>query len=345
MSSLRFPSAVFTTVSVFLSMLSSHATAADLTVSVNGGIWEEAYRQCIVQPFEKQTGKTVALVLGNSAQILNQLAASPGHPPVDVLNDAANWGFEAAKRGLVQKIDPAKLPHLKEIAPRFVEAAQGDGIFFGYGAMGLAYDKTRVKSPPKNWQEFVQGTLRGDWTASIPSINYGSSAITSVWLFAHLYAQDLNDIKPALEQIKKMKDSGHLIFWNNVNEFLSQLKSGEVDIGMYWDGRAWAFHDQGNPNVLYYNPKPGAPIASNFIQIAKGANPLAWQFVDFTLQAGPQSCWGSRLQYAMSNVNVKYTGSAAQHISPLDQVLIPPYERIGALSAKWADQWNRTVGQ
>ena len=334
------------TASAALLLQTPSAFAADLTVSVNGGIWQESYQRCIADAFEKETGKTADLVLGSPAQLLNQLAASPGQPPVDVLNIAANWGFSAAERGLVDKIDPEKLPHLDEIAPQFVEAAQGDGIFFGYGAMGLAFDKTRVETPPKTWDEFVEGTIRGDWVASMPSINYGSSAITSVWLFAHLYADDnLDDITPALEKIKEMKDSGNLIFWNNVNEFLSQIKSGDVDIGMYWDGRSWAFHDEGNPNIDYINPKPGAPIASNFIQKTKGSPDLAWKLIDISLQSGPQGCWGSDLQYAMSNVNVKYADQVAKRISPIDEILIPPYAEINNHSAQWTDQWNRMIGQ
>lgn len=169
---------------------------------------------------------------------------------------------------------------------------------------------------------------------------------TSVWLFAHLYADDnLDDITPALEKIKEMKDSGNLIFWNNVNEFLSQIKSGDVDIGMYWDGRSWAFHDEGNPNIDYINPKPGAPIASNFIQKTKGSPDLAWKLIDISLQSGPQGCWGSDLQYAMSNVNVKYTDQVAKRISPIDEILIPPYAEINNHSAQWTDQWNRMIGQ
>jgi len=36
-------------------------------------------------PFQKQTGKTVDVVLGAPLQWLNQIAANPKHPPLDVI--------------------------------------------------------------------------------------------------------------------------------------------------------------------------------------------------------------------------------------------------------------------
>jgi putative spermidine/putrescine transport system substrate-binding protein len=51
------------------------ARAADLSVGTFGGVWEESLRKCISAPFEKQTGKTVDVVIGSPIQWLNQIAA------------------------------------------------------------------------------------------------------------------------------------------------------------------------------------------------------------------------------------------------------------------------------
>jgi putative spermidine/putrescine transport system substrate-binding protein len=68
-----------------LATASGTARAADLTVGAFGGVWEDSLRKCIITPFEKQTGKTVDVVLGSPIQWLNQIAASPGKPPLDHL--------------------------------------------------------------------------------------------------------------------------------------------------------------------------------------------------------------------------------------------------------------------
>src|SRR4030088_2044201 len=61
------------------------ASAADLTVGAFGGIWEQSLRKCVVEPFQKRTGKTVDVVLGAPVQCLTQFPASPKKPPLDVI--------------------------------------------------------------------------------------------------------------------------------------------------------------------------------------------------------------------------------------------------------------------
>ncbi|KCB26134.1 extracellular solute-binding protein [Bordetella hinzii] len=324
--------------------LGNSAQAADLTVTAFGGIWEQNYRKCVIEPFEKQTGKKVDVVLGTPAQWLNQIAANPQKPPIDVVTNTTDTGYEAIRRGLVDAFSDKDVANLADVAPQFKDVTKGHGALYGYGAMGLAYSQKRVKQPPKSWDEFVEGTIRGDWTAAMPGISYPSTTITALWLFVHLYAKDdLDNIAPALQKIKAMHDSGHLIFWNDVNEFLSLMKTGQIDIGMYWDGRAWAFHDEGNPDVLYYNPQPGAPISSSFIQKVKNGSPLAYQFINTVLSPQAQGCWGSAMRYAMSNTKTQYAEAVKDQITPTSQILIAPYEEIGKRAGTWVEQWNKTV--
>ncbi|TCR03065.1 hypothetical protein EDF70_103493 [Neorhizobium sp. JUb45] len=81
------------------------------------------------------------------------------------------------------------------------------------------------------------------------------------------------------------------------------------------------------------------------IQKARETPDLAWDLIDMALQPGPQSCWGSDLQNAMANVNVKYRDGVEKRITPLSEALVPPYAQISELSDKRTDQWNRIVGQ
>jgi len=327
-----------------LAMGSGLARAADLTVTAFGGIWEQNYRKCVIEPFEQRTGKKVDVVLGTPAQWLNQIAANPGKPPIDVVTNTTDVGYEAIRRGLVDAFTAEQVPNLADVAPQFKDVTKGHGALYGYGAMGLAYDSKRVKNPPKTWDEFVQGTLRGDWVAAMPGISYPSTTITGLWLFVHLYANDdLDNIGPALQKIKAMRDSGNLLFWNDVNEFLSLIKTRQVDIGMYWDGRTWAFHDEGNPDVRYYNPQPGAPISSSFIQKVKNGSPLAYDFINTVLSPQAQGCWGSAMRYAMSNTKAEYTPEVKDQITPTSQILVAPYEQIGQKAGAWIEQWNKTI--
>jgi putative spermidine/putrescine transport system substrate-binding protein len=322
----------------------SAAQAADLVAAAYGGIWEKAFRTCYVSEFEKKTGKTVEVVLGTPTQWANQISASPGKPPIDVIVNTVDGAFDAIKRGIVDKFDPAKLPHLSEIDPKFVEVAKGYGSIVNYGAMGLAYNTNTVKTPPADWKDFVERTKKGEWRAAIPHISYVSTHLTTLWMFNNLYGGTLDNIQPGIDAINALKASGNIVFWKDPNEFLNLIKSGEIDIGMYWDGRTWAFADEGNPEISYLNPKPGSVLNPTLVQKVKGSPDLAWDFIDVILSARPQACFGNMVQYGMSNTKVTFSPKVEPRISKMSEILWPPFEEVPGRLGIWVERWNKEIG-
>ena len=127
-----------------LAVSAGQAAAADLTVGAFGGVWEQSLRKCVIAPFEKLTGKTVDVVLGAPTQWLNQIAASPGKPPLDILYNPTETSYEAINRGLIDKFTPADVPNSAEVVPRFAEMTGGYGAVHNYGAMGIIYNSATV---------------------------------------------------------------------------------------------------------------------------------------------------------------------------------------------------------
>jgi len=318
------------------------AHAADLVIAAYGGIWEETLRQCAIAAFEKKTGKKVDVVLGSPSQWLNQVAASPAKPPIDIMYMPPDNALDSAKRGLSEKLDPAKLPHLKEIPARFVDSVDGYGAAMNYGAMGAVYNTKTVPNPPKTWKEFVEGTVAGKWKGAVPSINYVGGVYT-LWMYAHLYGGSPSNIAPGLAQIKRMMASGNLKLWVDPNQLLNDLKSGEVDISMYWDGRAWAFIDT-NPEFNYYTP-PDSAVLPNYVQKVKNSPDLAWQYLDIAMSAEPQACFANKIRYGVTNKNVVYDPKVKPKITDLNLVLLPPARELQQYQAQWVEQWNKEIGR
>ena len=332
---------------VVAAVLAPAVHAADLTVGAFGGIWEQSLRKCIIDPFTKQTGKTVDVVLGSPTQWLNQIAASPGKPPLDIVYNPTETAYEAIDRGLVQKFMPETVPNAQEVLPRFQQMTDGGwGSMHNYGAMGIIYNTETVKDPPKTFKDFVAGTIAGKWKASIPSVNYPSGGLTvSVWSFAKLYGGDVNNIAPGLDMVKKMQMSGNLSFWTDPNSVLNGLKSGDFDMAMYWDGRAYAFIDDGNKDFKYYSPEPGVVVAFTWIQVVKNAAPAAMQFANFALAAAQQSCFGSAVRYGVANKDAVIAPAVAHEITPADALIIPPYKEIVPKQGAWIEAWNKQIGR
>lgn len=322
------------------------ASAADLTVGAFGGIWEKSLKECAIAPFEKATGKTVEVVLGAPIQWMNQIAASPNQPPLDVIFMPSDNAYEVVKRGLAEKLTPEKVPNLSQLTPYFAEIGDGYGVVHNYGAMGIIYNKETVTEPPASWQEFIDGTLNGKWVAAMPSINYPGALSVNIWNFSQLRGGGVDNIEPGIAVIKDMQKSGNLEFWSDPNQVLNGLKSGEFDIAMYWDGRAWAFIDDGNKEKFgYLNPKPGSVAAMTWIQMVKNANPLAWEFVNSTLSKEVQGCFGSSIRYGVGNASAEFKPEVKDQITKFDQLAFPPFAEINPLQSEWIETWNKEIGR
>jgi len=321
------------------------ANAADLTVTAYGGSWEQAYQKCFVKPFEKQTGKSVDVILGSPMQWINQVGANPTHPPIDVMVGLVDSGEIAQQRGLVDTISDAQIPNLKEIKPKMLALGKGYGFPIAFGDFGLMYSKKAVPNPPKTWKEFVDGTVSGKWHAELPGISYVGTAQGLIGLFAQIYGGSLDNVQPGLDQIKRMKDSGNVTFYSEANSPLLALKSGDADIAMYFDGRAWAEHDASNPDIAYLNPQPGAVAFPTMVQKVKNGSPLAYQFMNVLASSEGQSCFANILQYSASNSQVKYSASVAPRIAKDDDSMWLSFDTVSKKTPAWIELWNKQIGR
>ncbi|MCC7280821.1 MAG: extracellular solute-binding protein [Acetobacteraceae bacterium] len=320
------------------------ALAADLTVAAFGGAWEKALRECYAQPFERASGKSVAISVGNPDQWLNQIAASPQRPPLDVVVLGLDALPGAMARNLLDPLDAANLPNMAQFGEAFVSAGRGYAAIMNYGGMGVLYNRSAVRTPPATWKEFVEGTIAGKWRAAIAGVNYPYSPLTTIWLLAHVYGGSIDNVDVAFQKIKEMRRSGNLVFWSDNNQVLNQLQSGEIDIASYWDGRAWAFIDAGHSDYGFAIPAPGAPVSPSAMAKVRNGSPLAWQFLNTAMSAEAQSCFGNTIQYGVANRNAVFRPDVKPHITPPDQLLWAPFDEIARHTPAWVERWNKEIG-
>ncbi|GAA5234998.1 extracellular solute-binding protein [Verticiella sediminum] len=324
--------------------LAPAAQAADVVVASHGGVWERATQECFVKPYQEKTGKSAQVVLGTPAQWVNQIVANPAKPPIDLLLASPDGVIDAMNRGIVDALDPERLPVMKEMNPQLKSLERGYAAVVGFSSMGLAYNTETVKSPPKTWAEFVERTANGEWNAAIPSMRQASTPSVVLWMMAHTFGGGADNIEPAFETIAKMRSGGSMRVWNDMNEFLTLLKMQEIDIGMYWEGRAWAFHDEGNPEIAFVKPEPGVAIHTTLVQKVKNGSEAAWEFLnDYMLSAEGQSCFGNMVQYGVGNANVEYKPEIAGRITRMDEIVTPPYDEIAPHVREWVERWNKEV--
>ncbi len=321
------------------------AAAADLTVTAYGGSWEQAYRTCFVQPFEKATGKKVDVILGSPTQWINQIAANPQKPPIDVMVGAVDSGKLARERGLVEAISAKEVPNYAQLLPRLVEFGGGYGFPVTYGNFGLMYNTSEVKDPPKSWQEFVDGVVAGKWRAGIPGIAYSGTTQGLIGLFATVFGGSLDNAQVAIDQVKRMRDSGNVVFYSEPNSPLVSLRNGDIDMAMYFDGRAWAEHDAGTSIIGYINPTPGSVAWPNMAQKVKNGSPLGWDSLNTLASAEGQTCFANAMQYAASNTQVSYSDKVKPRVATEGGSLWISFDDVAKNSASWIELWNKQIGR
>lgn len=309
-----------------------------------GGIWEESLRKCTIEPFEAKTGKKVAIQLGGSAQWLNQISATPGNPPIDVLLISSDAAFDAIHRGLVEHLTVDKVPALAESLPKFREFTGDNGAVHNFGAMGVLYNKDTVPEPPKTWVELIDGTIDGKWTLAVPGVNNGISAmLTTVWFWSSQMGGGLDNVDSAFEKLKAMKQSGNMIVWNSSSDVLPLMGSGEADIAVYWDGRAWAFVRDGNENFNFYGPEPGVVPAMTWAQKVKNGKELGYEFIDFLLGEKQQACFAANILYGVGNMNAKVPADLARFMPNHEGLVVPPFDGASTRLASWIERWNKEI--
>jgi putative spermidine/putrescine transport system substrate-binding protein len=328
---------------VALAAFSNTADARDLVVASNGGIWEAATRKCFVEPYEKKTGKTAAVVLGTPAQWSNQITANPADPQIDVVLNSVDEVPETIKRGIVEPVTVDKVPAIADMDPKTASLASGYGAVMTYSALGIAYNSETVEKPPTSWKEFVDGTIRGDWQVAIPGMRQGATSSAVLWMLANVYGGGVDNIEPGFDAIKLMKESGNLRIWNDMNEFLSLIKTGEIDIGMYWEGRTWAFHDAGNPEIMFVRPAPGVVVNNAIIQKVKNSLDEGWDYLNIVLSKEGQECWVSQMQYGSANLKTTVPENLSSRIAKSEEIIVPPYAEIGKHNREWVERWNMEI--
>ena len=86
------------------------AQGNELVVAVFGGTFEKAWRANVIQTFEKEHNARVRVVTGLSAENFAKLRAQKDNPQIDVVTFDAPFALVAAREGLLETLDPQKIP-------------------------------------------------------------------------------------------------------------------------------------------------------------------------------------------------------------------------------------------
>ncbi len=293
--------------------------------------WDYITRETIDQ-FRAATGDDLfARGIGANDEIFTFLRAAPGRYSVVSPHQGLIRGLLDV--GLLQPIDPAKLPHLAEVEPRFdgdrwfAIDGQRYGVPLVYGSSPLVTSAKTLPTPPAAWEELRSKAYRGKlgmmddglghlfhWSAAL---GYPDPSVLSL--------EDLAEVTAALVALKRDQVR---IFTTSVGELAAGLASGELLAATTgWAGMP-LLPEAAEGELGLSHPAPRDYGFVHALCIPAGAPDVdgAHRVIDFLLRADQQAALAARVKRGVVNLGAL----------PLLDAMVAPYVGYPDLDATLA---------
>ncbi|WP_217429577.1 ABC transporter substrate-binding protein [Sphingomonas bacterium] len=315
-----------------------------LTISVYG-FSQDDYSTILYKPFEAQCGCKVIVEVGNSSERLAKLDANRAHPVIDIAVLATSDALEAARSGLLAKIDASKLanyPKLYDIA----KDPNRDGMAVGYTIYSTSIVYRADKVAITSWGDLLSNELSG--YVALPSV-YTNQGPQTFYMIGRAMGSSRSDLQVPIDAVGARKDAV-ATFYVRASQ-LAQL-FGQEEIWAAPVGRfAWASLKKSRLPLRWATPKEGQIGSMNVMVLVKGSKhaDLARRFIDFWLSTEVQTKLAQRLIDSPANKDVRVPPEIADNLTYgpdmirqlrfMDSVVVVNNKRL------WLAKANRVIGQ
>jgi len=237
-----------------------------------------------VAPFEKATGCTTTVKIGNTSDEMVQLMETGDY---DGVSASGNASLRLIAAGDVAAVNTKLLTNYPDVAPflkmRDYNSKDGKmyGMPHGWGANLLMYNADVVNPAPDSWSSVYDTsspysgkiTAYDDWTVIADAALYLKSSDPSLGI-KDPYALDQKQFDAAVALLKKQKP---LVgeYWADYLKYEQASRDGSLVLGSSWQviANAVAAGDNSNPavNVKTVLPKEGATAWSDTWMISSKA--------------------------------------------------------------------------
>jgi len=262
--------------------------------------WADYFAPDTVSAFEKEFNCKITLDYIESSETL-RAKLQGGRSGYDVVfpSDEVMPGFIAA--GLLEKIDPAKVPNLKNLAARFrglpYDAKNEYSIPYMWGTTGIAYNIKQVSPPPDSWAALWDPKYAGRATLLDDALE---AFAASMWL------EGADPGRPTADAIEKAKQrllkARPLAYDSSPKQ---RLIKGEAWLSQCFNGDALQAADaaERSADIGYVIPKEGGTQWIDNMAIAKGApnSDLAHKFLDYLLRPEVSAAISNEVFFANPN--------------------------------------------
>jgi putative spermidine/putrescine transport system substrate-binding protein len=330
-------------------LASGVALAQDNTLVINsfGGAYEEAHRQCIITPFEQETGAKVSITTAYSADAFAQLRAQKEAPQYDVIHFSGGQEIVGAAEGLLAPIDAAKVANMGDLYD-FAKANidKGEGPAYSIAAIGLLYNSERSPKVPVSWKDLTDPAFSEHLVITDISNGYG---MLGFLMLNRVLGGDLANIQPGLDAVAGLLEAGAIVV-SKSPEIQQEFAQNDAWLAAYASDYAYTLRKAGLP-ATFVQGAEGTP--ASFITVNLVANrpnqELALKFIDMTISKSAQECFANALRYSPTNAKAELAPEVAADTAYGEAgvkglIRFDP-GTIEANRASWVEQWNKTIAR
>jgi spermidine/putrescine transport system substrate-binding protein len=306
--------------------------------------WTDYIADDTIPNFQKETGIKVTYDnYSSNDELFAKLSAGSTGYDIIVPTDATLVKMKHAN--LVEPLDLSLIPNVKNLDPRFRNAAYDPGnaysIPWQWGTTGIGFDKTKVDGKVTDWDAFNLPSVKGK--SSYLDEARDAFAMALFALHKDPNTSDDGDLDAAKDYLIELKKKVKQI----TSDYQDPLKSGELLMAQAYSGDVFTIQGD-NANVEYVIPTSGAFSWVDSMAIPKGAGhpKNAEAFMNYILEP--------KVGAALTNfVNYGSPNKAAEpfiHKDILDNPLIYPpadvlaklpfQKDIGDDELKYSDRWT-----
>jgi spermidine/putrescine transport system substrate-binding protein len=271
---------------VGISLLSKNSPSwAEEEKKLNFYNWDTYIGEETLPNFTEQTGIDVNMSLfATNDELFAKLRA--GNPGYDVIVPGSEFVERMIKAELLEPLDHAKIPNIKNISPEFMTDAPFDpgrkySLPYTWLVIGIGYRKSKVDGVPDSWKWLFDSDK---YAGKITVMSDASELFRNCfkYLGGSINSDSLELLKKAEEMLTKQKPNIKVFHEDNGQDL---LLSGEVDLAMEYNGDIAQIMTE-DDDIDFVVPKEGAMKQQDTLAIPKGApHPEnALKFINFIFE-------------------------------------------------------------
>jgi spermidine/putrescine-binding protein len=276
--------------------------------TLNVLVWTDYLVPELVEEFEKETGaRVVESNFENNEELAAKLRA--GRSGFDLVCPTDYAVASLVKDGLLAGIDPARVPNLVHLSPRFRDPPYDRGnrhsVPYQWGVTGIAWRKGAVDPAPTSWKDLFDEEKLARWKGRVSMLN-DLRELTAAALLAAGHSPNTRDPAQIAEAGALLARQKPYLAKYDSNDFGTSLVAKETILAQGWNGQ-FANSQVEDGEILFVVPEEGALTYVDNWAIPKDApdKDLAEQFIDFLLRPEVAAKAANERLYASVNESAK----------------------------------------